>query len=528
MSTQTYPYKRIFRLLLFLAFLNAGQAAIAQKIGSDIKVRKPAVSDIKKPGKGSTSGSQQNTPNNSGNNPQNSNEKKDSGLVECDKFFVANGIDGEYKTAEDACKAFGKVKFPGYTLVKCTTAFNGSVYYKFTKGSQIAEQQGQIWFKIRCPESAYQLSTDGTDNWQKQECACYKGYHPEGKLCIKDTIKTCLGEMIEKYGSHKATLIRLYKECILWDSVCSLFRSGKIDNEKFLTAAEKKTSKQDTNALLWKRFSHVDTAIVISWEVVNKATAQKQSSGLTSDFPLLASVRDIKYQGAYKAIGGDAGMAKLIEANKRANCKSCDIVGAPYLSPIDEYLADVNYFVVYYQNDKVLATAKQISSSGKPNQTVEGTAFQFRILHNYQNAIIGDSVVFEGSIDDADNEADNEDHSLCKFDMRTGWNGNYHFYEFKSLKPGSHFNEKQLLTYLKNIESHSDLTYIFDGKKISQDQAVKKLVNVLVAQFDSWYPQLPPEKWAQLFNTTPNKDDIKAAVSNTENIFYYRVVKVYP
>jgi hypothetical protein len=111
-------------------------------------------------------------------------------IVESRKVFICTMSDRDtFKTAEEGCKHWAEKHLPaGYKYNSLTVSENGAVKCICKKpGNADNDQQGKIYGIIICPEYSYVYSKNNDDNYKELACACYSGYLPDGKICVKDS-----------------------------------------------------------------------------------------------------------------------------------------------------------------------------------------------------------------------------------------------------------------------------------------------------------------------------------------------------
>lgn len=111
-------------------------------------------------------------------------------IVEHRKVFICSMSDRDtFKTAEDGCKHWAEKHLPaGYKYNSSSVTENGSVLCICKKpGNADNDQQGKIYGIIICPEYSYVYSKNNDNNYNELACACYSGYLPDGKICVKDS-----------------------------------------------------------------------------------------------------------------------------------------------------------------------------------------------------------------------------------------------------------------------------------------------------------------------------------------------------
>lgn len=239
------------------------------------------------------------------------------------------------------------------------------------------------------------------------------------------------------------------------------------------------------------------------WQFIT--SAKGLNSILATDVATLKKVGSLRKNKLFlDAIGGQEGLSDLLKANVRARCVSCGTSGAAHMKLMDEYLADVEHFVINFKSTDgfplVLVELKKINSNGSANYAMEGAAFMLDYIKKNPQFNKNSIAKFDGKFDldpDAMNLCSN-----CRFDIELNQQGNNIKYEFKSwgsvainkigTPSGASFTN-QFKAYLADADDISKIQYIFDANKFSDVNTIKNRFKILI--------QNDPET---LFNINPN------------------------
>ncbi len=276
----------------------------------------------------------------------------------------------------------------------------------------------------------------------------------------------------------------------------------------------------------------LDTKLLDAWKLMKDAKGAV-SGNYQVDFAALKEIKAARDDSKFNTeIGGDDGFKAALTANKGLNCATCAVKNN-FIQPAAAYVKDFRYYAANYDFEGLWTDLKQ----PRALKTVYGAAFQIRVLRQYTSDFSGGTVKFDETIDDIepgepdDVEDDGEVRSKCRYDIRvvgTGAAGQDKFFEFKSWGKSMvtsfttntdkrAYFAKQLFTYLRKVNSLSNLKYIFDGRRIKIADAKAVLQQVFRDKADEWFGAsgtLGAEKMNQLFNA----DELSEFKDKVENL----------
>ncbi|KAA2242739.1 hypothetical protein F0L74_09435 [Chitinophaga agrisoli] len=285
----------------------------------------------------------------------------------------------------------------------------------------------------------------------------------------------------------------------------------------------------------------IDANLVDAWKLM-KAAKGDASKNYQVDFAALREIRAARTDATFNTeIGGDDGFETALTANILLNCATC-APGQDFVRTASEYVKDFRNFAVINGENK--ESVWNDLKHRKAINLVVGAGFQIKVLRDAARLFQGGTIRFDDSIDDRDADdpgdapADGEPRSKCRYDIRikgTGFASEDKHFEFKSwgqkrlkafLASRSIRNgfAKQLHTYLHETNNIADLTYFFDGLRISKEEARSVLREVFRDNANEWFGEngtLGVIKMDQLFNTSDINDFKKEAEDLNSSIYSF-------
>lgn len=285
---------------------------------------------------------------------------------------------------------------------------------------------------------------------------------------------------------------------------------------------------------------------VQAWKIIHEAKSAVSPNYRVDNVALVELSQAMSTPSFTQNIGGVQGISTILKANKYLPCSTCQNSNK-FLQKTDQYILDLKYFSNNYNNADIWTDIKQLNAIKK----VYGAAFQLRVLRTQPSLFIGGTVSFDLSLFDdldADNPGDddpdpNEFRSKCRFDIKVVKPTGNSFFEFKSWSnnfantflstPGKRTAfARQLQSYLSNVNNLSQLKYIFDGERISEEKAKELLQKVFQDNADAWFDGTSQadivfkNKLQTLFNVT-TKQNFISKINNLQELTIYKFVKTY-
>lgn len=247
----------------------------------------------------------------------------------------------------------------------------------------------------------------------------------------------------------------------------------------------------------------INVGLLAAWELVRAAKAAV-SRNYEMDYPGLEEVRKAMADpGFNNNVGRTGGLIAVLSANKGLPCNTCKNPSKIILQFLDEYIKDLKYFSDHYNFGKLWDELKQ----PRAYRMVYGAAFQLRILRAFPSQFAGGTVVFDDELDrltgsDEDNLADDQTdegiRSKCRFDIKVTGAGREKLFEFKSwgattardfLNNASKrvYFGNQMSAYFRRARNIADVTYYFDGRKITLSRAKQLVQAVFRERYREWY-----------------------------------------
>lgn len=374
---------------------------------------------------------------------------------------------------------------------------------------------------------------------EKQQC----------KLCQRFSQEICKKfETLEKQVgvSYELTIQRLCK------GLAFEYAEAVMDKLIAMEPAIKKDFLDNISPLnlddshIAQNIGDINAELLDAW-VLMRAAKKDVSDNYQKDFPALKQIRTARADATFIGnMGNDNGLSTLLKANKGLQCHTCE-TGNSFVQNAEEYMKDFKYFSDHYNTSGagLWSDLKQLNAL----RMVYGAAFQLRVLRQYPELFNG-TVAFDQSLDDLETSPDGANEtmpattrSLSRYDIKV--NGT-RYYEFKCWGentlatflsiPGRRTGfATQFSYYLRKVNTLNDLKYIFDGRRLSTDQAKQIIQQILIDNVDTWYASPEPgfgaAKLNALFAVT-NLADLKAKIgalnnANSRGNNIYRFVNVY-
>lgn len=225
--------------------------------------------------------------------------------------------------------------------------------------------------------------------------------------------------------------------------------------------------------------------MVDSWKHVY--SARGNNSLWKTDIHLLNKVSELKNNNAFmKHVDDTDGLESILKANVRAGCKTCKNTGHNFLKSIDEYLDDVESFIVNYHGkdgfEDVLAELKKVNSNGSPNYAMEGAAFMIDKINRTSEITPNTVRRFDGKFEIDPNNVGA--CTNCRFDveLNSGVKYEYKSYGETSIRKIGTINSidntflKQHVSYLQDATSIDNIKYEFDLNKLRGNYTVDGVV----------------------------------------------------
>ena len=276
---------------------------------------------------------------------------------------------------------------------------------------------------------------------------------------------------------------------------------------------------------------------VKSWKIIHDAKSVVSPNYRVDNAALVELSQAMSTPGFITNIGGVQGIRTVLQANKYLPCITCSNSNK-FLQKTDKYILDLKHFSSNYNNADIWSDLKQLNAIKK----VYGAAFQLRVLRAQPTLFSGGTVSFDLSLFDdvaEDNPGDddpdpNEFRSKCRYDIKVIKPTGNLFFEFKSWSNGFANTflstpEKrtafitQLKSYLAQVDNLSQLSYIFDKERITEQKA-QEIMQKAFQDDPAGIYNIKPSLFAPL--TQPQFITL-VGQANFQTSVYLKFVKVY-